>query len=120
MASVAEYVYGLLTGLAGGRVYPVELPQETAYPAIRFIRVSGAPESSLRGPNALVRARYQIDVFAEDYSGAQTLAAAVKAAMPLTSILLIEMDTRESPTDTWTGRRLYRVMMDFHIWHAES
>lgn len=66
-----------LRTLTGKRCTPMELPQAPKYPALVYTMVSAPREYTHDGPAGLVRARVQIDCYAE--TAAQV--AAVKEAL---------------------------------------
>lgn len=89
MAQIEALLVARLTGdsgvseLAGSRVHPDRLPQDVAYPAIRYLvldRVEVLAKPNRATPR-IVRARVQVDVYAPTYAGAKALGAAVKAAI---------------------------------------
>lgn len=69
-----------VTALASTRVYLDKLPQAPTYPAVRVQLIDDPTSYHLRGPDALSRARVQVDAFASETSGvdpyAQTAALA--------------------------------------------
>lgn len=74
---------GAVAGLVGRRVHPDRLPQNAAYPAIRYVvidRVEVLAKPSQAGLR-IVRARVQVDCYAPTYSAVKGLAGAVKAAI---------------------------------------
>lgn len=114
-----------VSAIVGTRVYPGTLPQNWTKPAISYQRVSGVRFRNLAGPAGRATPRIQIDCWAESYSGARTLAEAVRSAMDgyaglmgtttVGSVVLeSDIDFYEPDTD------IYRVSMDFWISHIET
>lgn len=66
-----------IAGLVVTRVFPLRLPQKPTLPAIVIQRVSDVREAHLRGINALSKARYQVDCWAQTHDGATSLGAYV-------------------------------------------
>ncbi len=62
-----------ITALVSERVYPLRLPQKAVMPAIVLTRISEIGDVHLRGPNALSRARVQVDAWAQTFDGAVAL-----------------------------------------------
>lgn len=114
-ASVGAIVGG--TG-DGARIYPMLRPQGAALPAVTYQLIDRPriDTASLRGNNAKVRSRVQVDCWAESYAVAKSLAAAVKNAV-LAALTALSIDERDLYEDD-TG--IYRVSSDFSIWHLES
>lgn len=87
MSQIEEAVYNILTndatvaGLVSTRIYPVVAPQDVALPAIAYQRISDLPWYAHDGDVGLARCRLQITAMDDDYSGAKSLAAAIKAAL---------------------------------------
>lgn len=69
-----------VSALVSSRIYPVLIPQDVDMPAIAYQRISGPRDYSHQGAG-LVSARFQITCQATSYSGAKSLAAAVRDAL---------------------------------------
>ena len=69
-----------LSALIGLRLYPGLAPQNVAYPAVVYQRISAIPESLMTADTDILRERFQFTVLAEDYAGASVVAAQVKSA----------------------------------------
>lgn len=88
-ASIEELIYSRLAGFAGlaalvgTRIYPNELPQDVAKPAIRFRLIADdVPQpQQVTGATDLVRARYQFDAFAPAYDDARDVRDQIKLAL---------------------------------------
>lgn len=73
-------IYGLLSSLASGKVYPGIAPEETQPNFIVFRKVSTVPTDDHDGqPNDVER--WQIDIVSKTYAGMITLADSVKSAL---------------------------------------
>lgn len=111
--------------LVSGRIFPNELPQQTALPAICYSIVSGVPELSFDGSvsSRLRNVRVQIDCYARAvsggataYEGAHAVADAVNevignlARPELSASLEVERDLFDNVT------QYHRVSMDFSVW----
>jgi hypothetical protein len=85
--SIETGLYSELTGDAGvsalvsTRIYPLQVPQDVAMPAVAYQQISGSPEYAHDGDSGLNWARFQFTCQAETYAGAKALAVAVKAAL---------------------------------------
>lgn len=87
MAAAELIAAALLSGVAGGRVYPVIRPQAGTLPAVVTNLISLSPDARLTqtsGAN-LYRARVQADCFDTTYAGLKTTVDAVRAAVHLKS-----------------------------------
>lgn len=87
MAAAELIAAALLSGVAGGRVYPVIRPQAGTLPAVVTNLISLSPDARLTqtvGAN-LYRARVQADCFDSTYAGLKTTVDAVRAAVHLKS-----------------------------------
>lgn len=114
MSTIQEDLESLLTPLAP--TYPMVAIQNqgvTSY--IIYQRIDKAIENVMAGNGSqpINNSRIQVDAFAKTYSGAQTLANAIKSAMQgwiKQNVQLTEQDIYEEPV------KLYRISMDFSIW----
>lgn len=70
-----------VTAIVGDRIYPLRLPQEVVYPAIRFERDGDAESLDFAGQGGLHRTEIQLDALAETHAAAVDLAAAVRTAL---------------------------------------
>jgi len=113
-----------VTALVAQRVYAMKMPQNPTYPLITYFRVSGPRVESMQGASGLASPRFQIDIWAKTYAETKAIARAVQLALegyratvgtvPVQGILFdSDRDLYESTPE------LYRVSMDFVIWHNE-
>jgi len=105
--------------LVSTRIYPGALPQAAIYPAIRYQRVDTVRVYSKAGYEGDSRPRLQIDCWAETYLEAKRLADAVRTAMdgfPEFAVCENEQDGYEPDP----APPVYRVILDFSIWHREE
>lgn len=127
-------LYTKLTGasavsdLVGTRVYPLNLPQKPAYPAVTYQRISTVPVKVMGTTSArvaLMQARFQIDAWASTPDGATALADAVFAAIEgwsktaATAVRDTALDNRiEDFEEGLPAPGLFRVIQDFLITYA--
>ena len=111
-----------LSALLGTRVYPVHVDQAAARPFMRYQRISRVGVRSINGPSGLVDARFQFDVWADDFDGARAVAVQLRAALDGytgggidDAICETELDLYDADTDP----QLYRVTTDYIITHQE-
>lgn len=112
-------------GGVNGRVYPGHLPDPPELPALVYQRIATRRPVSYDGPSGFVRARVQLDIWSKSYGEARTIAGAVRRALlgyrgPMGG-LEVAIPDQASDLDLFepdTG--LYRVSMDFIIWHEED
>jgi len=106
------------------RCYPVALPQSPTYPLILYTKITGMRDHTLRGASGHAHPRFQIEAWAKTYTGAKTLADAIRDALDdytgtaagtvIGSCLIdSEQDMYESEIE------VYRVVSDWFIWHEE-
>lgn len=62
-----------IAALVSARVYPLRLPQKAVMPSIVLTRIDDIGDAHLRGPNALTRARVQVDCWAQTFDDAVAL-----------------------------------------------
>ena len=106
-----------VTSSVSTRIYPLTVPQESAFPAITYTRISGGKQNDLFGYSNLENPRIQIDCWAKTYKEVKTIAANVHDVMyavtTFRAIQISDMDSYESEVE------LYRESMDFSIWNRE-
>jgi hypothetical protein len=104
--------------------WPVMIPQDATYPLILYTRISGERDHVLQGPSGMAHPRFQLDAFAETYTGAKALANAIREALDgyrgtaagtrIGSCLIdSERDIYESEIE------IYRISQDYMIWCDE-
>ncbi|MFZ2738090.1 MAG: DUF3168 domain-containing protein [Burkholderiaceae bacterium] len=103
--------YDAIRHLAGGEVYALVAPQDARYPAIIYTPVDQAHVMALDGPNAMRRARVQVDAYARTYLEALSLQDQVLQALLADTDKVA--DVRMSLTEFEEEARLYRVSVDY-------
>jgi hypothetical protein len=117
-----------VAALAGGRIYPLRLAQNTLLPAITYSRTGGRRHGSHDGPATLESARYRLNCWAETYLGAEALAEAVTAALDgrrWGSVSIVEGQADGGDTESGYYRRvvdaeagIYRRAVEVTIWRS--
>ena len=108
-----------LAALVGTKIFPLIVPQGTAFPCISYQRISGMPANTLSGHSGLEEIDLQIDVWAKTYTEAKAIAKAVRAAMPAKGTPFsahLRMD-EDLPGDDGT---YFRVSMEYVVWFQEN
>lgn len=122
-AGICSLLAGLpsITAIVGTRIYPVELPEGSALPAITYLYPGGSSEPTLN-TTGYQRQRLEINCWAERYLGAVTLRAAVRAALEGTRAVLSDgTDLQDieylQPIDfpLETAARQYRCAIEFYL-----
>lgn len=111
--TIEQDIYNTLDGLAGGRVYPLVMPENGTKPAIVCLRIASTPENTLNGGATIDQIRFQIDTYANTYAEAKSLSASVRTAMESASFkgtLQTDQDLFEPDV------KLYRVTQDYYVW----
>lgn len=113
-----------LSALVGTRIGPNILPQSTTYPAISYRRVSAERASAMGADPGNVRARFQVDVFAETYASARAVAEQVRQALQRWTnnsgtviqgtYYLNEVDLYEDET------QIHHLALDFEVNYLEE
>ena len=77
--SAGEALFARLDGVtaAGSRIYPLILPQNPTYPAIRYQQISSIRTHAMGQDAPIVRVRMQLDVWGKTYAEARSLAGEV-------------------------------------------
>lgn len=121
-----------VAALVGTRVYPLVLPQAGTLPAITYQVVAGDADYVMEGASGLAFKRVQVDCWADTYSAAAGLRAAVTAALggfagsagsPAVRIQgafkTMEADGYEDALER-AGPRLWRKTIDFNVHFEEA
>ena len=103
--------------LAGGRVYPVRIPQATAAPSICYMLVSRMPQECMKGQRIYDKARVQVSIFGSDFSTLAAVADGCRLALDgyrakdgTTAIVLeMEHDQFEDAGDLYHRVQDYRM-----------
>ncbi len=118
-----------VSGLVGTRIYPMRRQQNSALPALVLTRISGERQYDDEGAIGMVNARLQVDCWSEDYTGAKTLARAVRDSLGGYSgtnegagIHFVTLDGERDLDEGGSNQAeyLYRVSLDFQVWHSEG
>ncbi len=109
-----------LSALIGSRAYLHQAPQGVTMPCVTYFQVSSDINNSLSGPADIIRERWQIDCWADRYSDAMAVSAAVKTAVfsavgenDLESVVLLSELAQFEAEEA-----LHRVVLDFSLWHS--
>lgn len=70
-----------LSALVGTRIYPQTIPQASAMPAVSYHRVSTVRTSAMGSDVTIARARFQVDVWTQDFDSTKAVARQVQAAL---------------------------------------
>ncbi len=125
-----------IAAIVGTQVYPLRLPQKVNVTppsgAIVLTRVDDIGEAHLRGPNALSRARIQVDAWAKQFDDAVELGSLVRqridgysgtwtdGASPasLIRVQAILSDSESDFTEEEIQGGLYRQSTDYMVTYA--
>lgn len=113
----------------GGRIYPMVLPQDVAYPAATYQRIS--PTERVRGFGSTTNLRestFQVDVYSRrgaGFSAFLTVAKAVGDALERFSNLILtpalEVAYVENERDLYEDEtELFRKSYDVRTWYREA
>ncbi len=134
MAEVEQAIYDRLSNYAGltalvsTRIYPMVLPQNPTYPAVRYQRISGTRLSAIDVDIGIAQPRFQVDCYAETYLGVKSLFTEVRGALQRwtgTHSGVVVLDSRmeggdrDFYEDDPPGKPVYGVGSDWVIDHRE-
>lgn len=114
-----------LTALVSTRIYPMKLPDTTAYPAITYQCIDKIPASALGTASTCFAARFQFDCWGKTMSAVKNLANKLRNSLDALDttlsgiriygiVYLGEFDTYEADTE------LYRISSDFKIMFTQT
>lgn len=111
--------------LVATRVYPNVLPQAGTRPAVTYRRISGTREHAMGSDPGNVLSRFQVDCWADSYTGMIALWTQVFSALSryraTVGSEVIDDIYAGAPMDLYEDEKnLHRRMTDFMIWHRES
>ena len=131
-ASLFLYLQGqsTITDLVSNRIYPVRLPRAATLPAVSYRRITGGYGHLLDGGDGSAAPRFQVDVWANSYGQAKSIAEALRQVMQgfcgkfdcltIHSVILEnESDHYEQPTDA-SDEGIYHIALDYFILHEVS
>lgn len=115
-----------VSAIVGDSVWPGSKPQASGFPAIVVNWIEGEPIYTADGETGLNRVRFEIDAWAETYTGAKDLAAAVKTVLSAfqgtnsgvtieTALFESERDYREGGSNS--DEYLFRSNLDLTVWY---
>lgn len=107
----------VVQAVAGGRVFPVRIPQSSPTPAVCFMLVSRMPQEFTHGQRIYDKARVQVSIFADDFTTLSALADGCRAALDgyrgtdTTTAIVLEMehDQFEDGYDRYHRVQDYRI-----------
>lgn len=114
-----------VSALVGSRIFAVTAPAGTAHPFLTYQEISALdPAATLDGPSVWLRARYQVDAWADRQDQAEALGRAVRAALDgysggagdaiVKSCLFADRRWLHEQAE-----QLHRCSIDFIIWAQE-
>jgi hypothetical protein len=135
VSSIEQAIYSILENdvttlaLVSTRIYPNHIPQAAAAPMIAYFQITGDRDHVLGSATGYVTARFQLNLWDDDYAGSRTLANAVRNALDdyagmvgsvVIHRILIEneRDISNFPSDTQLLFR-YGKVLDFTVWFNE-
>lgn len=110
-----------LIGTSPMRFHPSTDTSNPTYPLIVYRKISAEREHDLDGARGTAKSRYQMDVLADTYTSAKSVAEALRKSLDgyttqefLSVKLENELEGFDQDTDT------QRITMDFIIYHTEA
>lgn len=102
-------LFAALNVLFGSRVYPVNLPEGTVYPACRYQYVGNTEEPFVDAGQLIERFRVQIDIYTKDYDQCSALRKqAIEALRGMNEFMEQHFDSNGYEPDT----QLYTWLID--------
>lgn len=130
MASVEQLIIQAIEGDAAcqthfgatpsTRIYPLQLPQSSTFPACTYQRIANTPAKSFDAGGGIDNPLIQIDVWAETRQAAKEAAMEVKRTLENTTLLGIWHVSDSEFLEPDIEPDLFRVSLDFSTWHQET
>jgi hypothetical protein len=113
--TIETSIYAALSGLANGRVYPLQAPEKVTFPCIVYFRINSSPVNTIDGGATLDLVRIQVDTYANTYSAAKVLAGSVRSALENSNVKA----TLQTDQDLFEpDLKVYRVSQDYYVWQT--
>lgn len=119
------FVKGQSPAPAGGRLYPLRLPQDPTLPAMTYGRLSAPRDRTLDGVTGRVRARIRFHIWADGFKAARTLAETMRqlfkdysGTMGFTTVNAVSLEGEADQRDPDTGT--YHTILDFMFTYKET
>lgn len=114
-----------VTALVGGRIYPIEAPQNPTLPMIVYHRIDTNYLENLNAATNNEMARMQLDCYETTKSAAVTLAAAVKTGLRRASgtfggVTVEDIWIENMQSDIEPTLNNVRYIIDCIIWYREA
>lgn len=104
-----------------GRVYPMKLPQNATFPAVRYNRISAVRGYTMNGPDCLPAARFQIDTFDRTWDDVRVTWDKIRKSLDGFSGGIIQDIMLDNETDDYDDElQLFRVIGDFVVQYTET
>lgn len=112
--TLAESIQAILDPLAAGGSWFMENTQDQAvFPYIVWMYATSSTNVSLSGPSDLQNSRVQVDLYARNAQGLQTLEAAVRAAMQAGALVNVPLTSMDASVPEL---RAFRRVLEFSVW----
>lgn len=121
---------GTINGLVGTKIYPNLVPQSIAMPAITYQEISSPREYTASGATGTTEARFQINCWDDNYSGAKEVAEAVRkklsgykgtvGILKIQSCFLVDEDDMPQASPETDVLKRYGKRLDFILMYDES
>lgn len=117
-----------LTALVSTNIFPRQLPQNVAYPACTYFKVSGPRDSTMGSDSGIVHARFQVSSWGSTVTSAQDVAEQVRKALQrfrgtLASVVIQDIfieNEDEMPPDLVDGVLVFQIASDFMVHFVET
>ena len=121
-ADLKAHLGAALSSLIGERLWPaVRDPDDETLPAVTYQVIANDQNESLEGRATTLRHfRVQLDIWAETYSDALALDAALRSRMDTAATTFRSTMLPSGFGDYEPDTRLHRRTLEFSIWHTET
>jgi hypothetical protein len=105
--SASTIIYGILsssaavTGVVGTRIYPQQMPQTTAFPALTFTTISTVPNNTKSGVSTMDQLRIQVTMVANLQSTIDDIGTKVRTALDYYVSAPVQLISFQSESDTF-------------------
>lgn len=128
-SSIEQAIYYLLDNDINVRAYPKVLPQNTLLPAATYQEITGLRQQVLTHPVGMVKSRFQINCWAENYADCDGLADAIREILDGYSGTVSKIQIHNISLDNEidliniladiSQSKTYGKALDFIVWFKE-
>lgn len=117
MTALHQDIITATTSVAGGRIYPGDLPVDPTYPCISYSRVGGGPVTAFEGDIDLDNGLFQFDIFAKTIKAGWETYESLRTALQASSNFNVHTTSvRDGGFELETEPDVFHISIDMSFW----